>query len=150
MTSHLNGHPPYRSSLIHQAGKKRRTSDDLPPYLDNYVPFAPSQSSQSYSSKSRQISTPPWQELGLQLGRHLLQLGTNLLKSSMSWRPRDLLGIPIILIVLWGIVLWWGEEAIFRRKVEDCTWDRWESWVRASTAFAGKRMNANGLHHIDR
>ncbi len=62
----------------------------------------------------------------------------------MTWKPRDLLGIPLALIIIWGIVLWWGEEAVFRGKVEDCTWDRWETWVCLSTSI--ETMLFNGAH----
>ena len=146
MTSHPNGQPPFRSSLINQAGKKRRTSDDLPPFLDDYVPFAHSRSSQLHASESRQISPPLWQELGSQLGGQLLQFGTYLLQTFMSWRPRDLLGLPLVLIFIWIVVLWWGEEAIFRRKVKDCTWDQWETWVRLSAAAVESGSLYRDLH----
>lgn len=50
-----------------------------------------------------------------------------------SWRPKDILGIPLALTIIWLVALWWGEEAVFRRSVEACAWDRWESWPTAST-----------------
>ena len=37
--------------------------------------------------------------------------------------------LPFLFIVLWVISLWWGERVVFRRSVETCAWDRWESWV---------------------
>ena len=46
-----------------------------------------------------------------------------------SWRPMDLLFIPLALIIVWWVVLWWGEETVFRRSVESCAWKSWESWV---------------------
>lgn len=132
MTSNPYGHIPFRSGLINQAGKKRRTSDELPTDIDNYVPFAQPRSEQN---QNLDLGSPPyWQELGTQVGRQLLQLGILLFKRLMSWRPRELLGLPLVLILLWGLVLWWGEEAVFRRKVESCRWDHWETWVSSSNA----------------
>lgn len=36
---------------------------------------------------------------------------------------------PLLFIGLWIYTLWWGERLIFRRQVQDCTWEHWESWV---------------------
>ena len=131
MTSSPYGHTTFRNGLINQAGNKKRTSDELPPDIGNYVPLAES-GSRAYDF----ISGPPgpsyWQQIGTQLGKHLLQSGIQLLRRLLSWRPRDLLSIPLALIILWYIALWWGEEAVFRRKVAGCAWKGWENWVSSS------------------
>ena len=57
-----------------------------------------------------------------------------------AWNLRGLLGIPIALVIIWMLVLWWGEEATFRGKVEDCAWDRWESWVGASEIWGDSNL----------
>lgn len=120
------GSHPFRNGLINQAGKKRRTSDDLPPFIGNYVPVLQERSGQRFAPSST-IQGPSYWE---QLGRQLWWLCRQLLNTLMSWRPRDLLFTPLVLIIVWVVVLWWGEEAVFTRKVQDCSWDRWETWVR--------------------
>lgn len=125
MTTRPNGLQPFRNGLIHQAGRKRRTSDELPPFIGDYVPFLDPASAQDSVSNSNRTGAQIWE----QFGRPLLLSGIQLLRGLMSWRPRELLGIPLVFIFLWGFVLWWGEEAVFRRKVQDCAWNRWESWV---------------------
>lgn len=32
-------------------------------------------------------------------------------------------------ILLWAVTLSWGEGIVFKHRVRDCAWDRWESWV---------------------
>lgn len=50
-----------------------------------------------------------------------------------SWRPRDIFGIPLALILIWMVALWWGEEEVLKRSVDACTWNHWESWPAAAT-----------------
>lgn len=121
MTSHQNEHP-FRNALINQAGKKRRTSDELPSFLGNYVPVLQNGPVQGHPSSSRLPPHVDWN----QLWRRSL----GILGRLRSWRPRDFLGIPLALIIVWWVVLWWGEEVVFRRSVEACAWRNWESWVR--------------------
>ena len=120
MTSRQNGYPS-RNGLINQAGKKRRTSDELPSFLGNYLPILPNDPIQGYPSSSRPLTHVDWK----QLWRRLL----GIIRLLRLWRPSDLLGVPLVLILVWGVVLWWGEEVVFRRSVEDCAWSNWESWV---------------------
>ncbi len=133
MTSHRYAPPTFRNGLVHQAGRKRRNSNDLPPGFADYVPVLPNRSGPDYGSSSRLVGPPYWQELGGQLiGLGRLVIG-QLIEMIRSWRPKDILGIPLALTIIWLVALWWGEEAVFRRSVEACAWDRWESWPTAST-----------------
>lgn len=117
MTSHQNGHP-FRNGLINQAGNKRRTSDELPSFLGNYIPILHNGPAQWHPPSSRLLTQVGWKPIWR---RSLGRLG--------SWRPRDLLVIPLALIIIWSMVLWWGEEVVFRRSLESCAWSNWESWV---------------------
>ncbi|KAL6716028.1 hypothetical protein ACLMJK_006990 [Lecanora helva] len=130
MTSNLNQHSLLRNGLIQHAGKKRRTSDELPPDISNYVPLLPSRPNTGYTPRSDSLY---WRDVGARLATRLLQLTIYLLRLLMSWRPRDLLYLPLTLIIVWCVTLWWGEEATFSRKVADCTWDRWENWPPTSS-----------------
>ncbi|EEQ88567.2 manganese ion homeostasis [Blastomyces dermatitidis ER-3] len=33
-----------------------------------------------------------------------------------------------VLILLWGVTLWWGERTVFRDSVRGCEWTGWEQW----------------------
>ena len=37
--------------------------------------------------------------------------------------------ISSLLVLLWAIVLIWGERVVFDRSVTACQWQRWEKWV---------------------
>ncbi|KAF6229869.1 hypothetical protein HO133_004206 [Letharia lupina] len=124
MTSHQNGHP-LRNGLINQAGKKRRTSDELPSFLGNYIPVLPNGPVQGHPSSSRLPTRVNWNEIW--------RRSLGIVGMLRSWRPRDLLGIPLALIIIWWVVLWWGEEVVFRHSVENCVWSNWESWPATST-----------------
>lgn len=125
MTSRPNGQPSIADRLLRPGGTKRRTSDDLPPFLGNYIPVLSSTAYQDHISGVKRSRSSDWQQLGGQLR----QWGINSVNKVVSWRPRDILGIPLILVILWAIALWWGEEAVFRNTVDGCTWNRWENWV---------------------
>ena len=126
----MKGQHSYGNGLINQAGRRRQTSTGLPPFLDDYVPVLPKGSGHSSTPSQRRTQLSGWRNRSMPLGRLLLQSSTRLLQRLGSWKCRDILGIHFILIIAWGIVLWWGEEVVFRRKVNSCTWDRWENWVR--------------------
>lgn len=44
--------------------------------------------------------------------------------------PRRLFSLPHFLVVVWMVILLWGERWVFDSKVETCSWDHWEKWVR--------------------
>lgn len=46
-----------------------------------------------------------------------------------NWHPRHLLSLPHALVVVWVVVLLWGERWVFRKAVEECEWGSWERWV---------------------
>ena len=57
--------------------------------------------------------------------------GSSSRQSSLQspWTLKSLVNIQLGLIILWIITLKWGEETTFDRKVRDCAWGQWESWV---------------------
>ena len=126
MTTHQYAPNLFRNGLINQAGRKRRTSNELAPGIGDYVPLWSEQSTHAHKASSRPLHPSR--------GNQQWARAVEILR---AWNPRDLLGVPLVLIIIWMVVLWWGEEAIFRRKVEDCVWDRSESWVGAAQAWAG-------------
>lgn len=42
---------------------------------------------------------------------------------------RRLLSFPHALVVVWVLLLLWGERWVFHSRVESCHWSSWENWV---------------------
>lgn len=64
-------------------------------------------------------------------GRHLAtSLGAQVARRvRVNLSARRLLSFPHMLVLIWIVVLMWGERWIFDSKVADCDWDNWEKWV---------------------
>lgn len=62
-----------------------------------------------------------------------LSIATSSRRHSPNPAMRDLFSLPNILALSWIIVVYWGERHVFNRSVRECSWDRWEDWVRTST-----------------
>jgi hypothetical protein len=60
--------------------------------------------------------------------RPLAGKGYNALKRR-DWNFRRLLTLPNALVLLWWVVLYWGESGTFNSAIESCNWDKWENWV---------------------
>ena len=41
--------------------------------------------------------------------------------------------MPLGLIIIWMVALWYGEEAVFTNSVEACAWGQWEGWPATAT-----------------
>ncbi|MCJ1478919.1 hypothetical protein MMC13_007603 [Lambiella insularis] len=37
------------------------------------------------------------------------------------------------LILLWVLLLWWGERQVFRNSISSCQWESWEAWPSDTT-----------------
>lgn len=61
-----------------------------------------------------------------------LRLATHQLRRNL--RPRRLFSFPHALVLVWVLVLLWGEHWVFHTTVERCGWDNWEKWVRPSVS----------------
>jgi hypothetical protein len=46
-----------------------------------------------------------------------------------DWSFRRLFTLANALVVLWWVVLYWGESGVFNGNIESCNWDKWENWV---------------------
>lgn len=42
---------------------------------------------------------------------------------------RRLLSFPHLVVLIWMVILLWGERWVFDSKVHDCDWHNWEKWV---------------------
>jgi hypothetical protein len=45
------------------------------------------------------------------------------------WSFRRLFTLVNVLVVVWWVVVYWGERRVFSSAVESCNWDSWEKWV---------------------
>ncbi|KAI1502989.1 putative manganese ion homeostasis [Biscogniauxia marginata] len=46
---------------------------------------------------------------------------------------RRIFSLPHLLVVLWMVVMLWGERWTFANKVRSCDWDHWEDWPPEAT-----------------
>jgi hypothetical protein len=57
-----------------------------------------------------------------------------------DWSFRRLFTLANALVLLWWVVLYWGERGTFNGSIDSCSWDKWEDWVRESSP----RIHQNG------
>lgn len=41
-----------------------------------------------------------------------------------------------VCVVLWWVVVYWGERSAIPNSIDACQWDKWEKWVCLHTFFA--------------
>ncbi|KAK9775411.1 putative Calcineurin-like phosphoesterase domain-containing protein [Seiridium cardinale] len=49
-------------------------------------------------------------------------------RAKANLAARRLLSFPHLLVVLWMLVMLWGERWTFTSQVQSCDWDHWEEW----------------------
>jgi len=62
---------------------------------------------------------------------------------SGNWSFKRLFTLVNGLVLLWWVVLYWGERGIFNSAVESCNWDKWEDWVRLSLVISTRLCKTN-------
>jgi hypothetical protein len=45
-----------------------------------------------------------------------------------------------LLVVVWLLVLWWGERLVFRNSISACRWENWEPWVFVEAPSQSKTL----------
>lgn len=50
-------------------------------------------------------------------------------EAKQRFSPRGLFNLPNAFIVIWIIVLLWGERWVFEGSISACQWTNWERWV---------------------
>ncbi|KAH7399580.1 hypothetical protein BKA66DRAFT_406881 [Pyrenochaeta sp. MPI-SDFR-AT-0127] len=45
-----------------------------------------------------------------------------------EWSFRRLFTLANVLVLLWWVVLYWGERGVFNGAVDSCSWEKWEKW----------------------
>jgi len=115
-----------------------------PPSSSGYAPHAPSSLRQNYPHLEedpvgdfwrflqRQIQSLQrfWNARGKRATIAFLLEVTHQLRRNLAWRR--LSSFPHLLVIVWAVVLLWGERWIFHTKVESCHWSNWEKWVMNS------------------
>jgi hypothetical protein len=70
---------------------------------------------------------------------HTMRIPRSLRRWERNWRfsPKSILSLPHLFIVVWVVLLLWGERWVFNSSVEECRWEDWERWVCYSYLFGG-------------
>ncbi|KAI9866657.1 MAG: hypothetical protein M1813_001209 [Trichoglossum hirsutum] len=50
-----------------------------------------------------------------------------------EWSLRGQFNLHNGLILIWVVLLWWGERSVFRQSTEACEWRKWENWPAGAT-----------------
>lgn len=58
--------------------------------------------------------------------------------TSGGWQWRRMLSLGRILVVVWWIVLYWGERSVFKSSIDSCRWENWENWVCCRTVWKAR------------
>lgn len=119
-----------------------------PPISSGYAPYTSSSLRQNYPHLEedpigdfmrflkRQVQALQrfWNTRGKRATLNLLLEVTNQLRRNLTLRR--LSSFPHLLVIIWAVVLLWGERWIFHTKVESCHWSNWEKWVTTSSLAA--------------
>ena len=142
--------PLHQNGLIAYATTphKRRLSDELPPFLGSYIPTLEGHD-QRRTVPSAASARNDWHDLWEECKKHLyytakatysvttaamvLLLNELLQLRNRHWRAKDFLDIRIALVIVWVLLLRWGEITVFDTSVSRCTWEQWEDWPSGAT-----------------
>lgn len=75
-------------------------------------------------------------------------------EAQQRFHPRGLLNLPNAFIVIWIIVLLWGERWVFEGSINACQWSSWERWVSVTvctkfyTATDTKAIYSHRQRHL--
>ncbi|KAL9109095.1 MAG: hypothetical protein Q9227_006186 [Pyrenula ochraceoflavens] len=53
-------------------------------------------------------------------------------KKAFKVISRRFLSVRSALVLIWVLLLWWGERLVFEHAVQSCDWGNWEKWPAAS------------------
>lgn len=69
------------------------------------------------------VTTGPGKRLAAEYGTRTAR------RVRVNLQPRRVWSFPHLLVLLWVVILLWGERWVFDSKVDRCAWDHWERWV---------------------
>ncbi|KAL0935175.1 manganese ion homeostasis [Colletotrichum truncatum] len=67
-----------------------------------------------------------WQTRGRRLTTNMLWKAGWQLRQNFT--ARRLFSFPHLLVLMWMLILLWGERWVFSSRVADCRWSNWEDW----------------------
>jgi hypothetical protein len=66
--------------------------------------------------------------------------------TSGRWSFRRLFTLVNALVLLWWIVLYWGERGVFNGAVGSCHWDKWEDWVYTKSNILSRTCKTDSMY----
>ncbi|KAK3996429.1 putative cell division control protein [Cladorrhinum sp. PSN332] len=68
-------------------------------------------------------------------GRRMAQAGvvTMARRTRQNLAYNRVFSVPHLFVIVWVVVLLWGERWVFHSSVEDCHWSNWENWTAGAT-----------------
>ncbi|ROV94951.1 hypothetical protein VMCG_08341 [Cytospora schulzeri] len=122
------------------------SSNGALPSSSNYTPFVPSNLRQNHSQVEEDDPIGDFINFLQRYWQKLLRFWNTkgkrttiafLLRTAHQLRRNLVLNrvfsFPHVLVVLWVLVLMWGERWIYHTKVENCHWSNWEKWPAGTT-----------------
>lgn len=124
-----------------------------PSSSSGYAPHAPSNLRQNYPHFGDQDQDPIgdftrflrsqaqslhrfWNAKGKRATLALLLEAAHQLRRNLTLRRIS--SFPHLMVMIWAVVLLWGERWIFHTKVESCHWSNWEKWVIISLLYSSR------------
>lgn len=52
-----------------------------------------------------------------------------------NWSLKRWFTLVKSLVLVWWVVLYWGERGVFNGAIESCSWERWEKWVWSARVY---------------
>ena len=153
MRTNFNSLSLFPPTSTHIKIHKPDVSKAIPPAEWQLCAMAPSYYSTPHSPHDHFVATPPalldrvlavpgglatpLQRLWERHGYSYSSVSTHPARSPRPWRNaarrnwtlRRLLNLPHLLVVVWALVLLWGERWAFQRSIRACEWATWERWV---------------------
>jgi hypothetical protein len=83
-----------------------------------------------------------WDQPGLRIQRTWRQL------QHFRFHPRAIFNLPNLCILLWIVVLLWGERWVFTSSITACEWTGWENWVSFLVASGCCKLHVSSFRAI--
>lgn len=80
-------------------------------------------------------------------GRHMIlaSVARALRQARRNFTAARLFNVPHLLVVVWIVILLWGERWVFHSRVERCHWSDWENWVSLLNSFLSHPLRRAGV-----
>jgi len=75
----------------------------------------------------------------------LASVARALRQARRNFTAARLFNVPHLLVVVWFVILLWGERWVFHSRVERCHWSDWENWVSLLNSFLSHPLRRVGV-----